>query len=138
MKTSIRILAVLAMAHSAWADPVNWERDFDQALQKAKAGKKLVMVDIYTDWCGWCKKLDRDVYTNEQVEKKLARDFVSVKINPEKEAGNAQLARQFGTRGFPHIVFADADGKKVAEIRGYIAADAFLKQLEQLTVKPAK
>ncbi len=138
MKTFIRILVMLAMAFNARADGVNWERNFDQALQKAKAGTKLVMVDIYTDWCGWCKKLDRDVYTNAQVEEKLAKDFVSAKINPEKDSNNAQLARQFGTRGYPHIVFADADGKKVAEIRGYVAPADFLKQLEQLTTKSAK
>jgi thiol:disulfide interchange protein len=138
MKTFIAFFFALTITLNAWAGPVSWENNFDQALAKAKAGKKLVMVDIYTDWCGWCKKLDRDVYTNAHVEEKLAKEFVSVKLNPEKGAGNAQLARQFGTRGYPHIVFTDADGKKVAEIRGYIAADVFLKQLEQLTAKPAK
>ena len=138
MKSIIAILSGLLLAVSTWAEPVSWEPNYDHALEKAKKDKKLVMVDLYTDWCGWCKKLDRDVYANAQVEEKLAKDFVSVKLNPEKSAGNAQLARQFGTRGYPHIVFTDADGKKVAEIRGYVVADAFLKQLEQLTAKPAK
>jgi thiol:disulfide interchange protein len=138
MKAFTGFFFALTITLSTWAEPVSWERDFDQALQKAKAGKKLVMVDIYTDWCGWCKRLDRDVYTNAQVEEKLAKSFVSVKLNPEKGAANTQLARQFGTRGYPHIVFTDADGKKVSEIRGYVAADAFLKHLEQLTVKSAQ
>ncbi len=138
MKKFIGLLFAMVLALNAWAERVDWVRDFDQALQKAKTGKKLVMVDIYTDWCGWCKKLDRDVYTNPQVEEKLTKDFVAVKINPEKSAGGAQLARQFGTRGYPHIVFTDADGHKVGEIRGYASAADFLKQLEQLTAKPAK
>jgi len=138
MKTIFLILCTVIITASTRAAPVDWEHNYDHALEKAKKDKKLVMVDLYTDWCGWCKKLDRDVYTNAQVEEKLAKDFVSVKINPEKGSSNAQLARQFGTRGYPHIVFADADGKKVAEIRGYVAATDFLKQLEQLTTKPAK
>jgi thioredoxin-related protein len=138
MRTFIRLLFAMVVALNAWAERVDWGQDYNQALQKAKAGKKLVMVDIYTDWCGWCKKLDRDVYTNAQVEEKLSKDFVSVKINPEKNASNAQLARQFGTRGYPHIVFTDAEGHKIGEIRGYTGAADFLKQLEQLTTKPAK
>jgi thioredoxin-related protein len=138
MKTFLAFFFALTIAVSAWAVPVSWEGNFEQALQKAKTGKKLVMVDIYTDWCGWCKRLDRDVYANGPVAEKLAKDFVSVKINPEKSAASAQLARQFGTRGYPHIVFTDADGKKIGEIRGYVGPEAFLKQLEQLTAKPAK
>lgn len=138
MKSTLTILSALILAASAWADNLGWERDYDHALEKAKKDKKLVMVDIYTDWCGWCKKLDKDVYKNAQVEEKLAKDFIAAKINPETGPNNAKLARQFGTRGYPHIVFTDAAGTKLAEIRGYVAADVFLKQLEQLTAKPAK
>ena len=87
---------------------------------------------------GWCKKLDRDVYKDPRVEEKLAKSFVAVKINPETGSKNAELARTFGTRGYPHIVFTDADGKKVAEIRGYIPADGFLKQLEQIAPASSK
>jgi thiol:disulfide interchange protein len=138
MKILIGCIVGLTIALNASADRVNWENNFNQALEKAKTAKKLVMVDIYTDWCGWCKKLDRDVYTNTQVEQNLGKEFVSVKINPENGPNNAQLARQFGTRGYPHIVFTDSAGKKVGEIRGYVTADVFLKQLEQLTAKPAQ
>lgn len=135
MKTAFGILLFAVSVH---AENVDWGHNYDRALEKAKADKKLVMVDLYTDWCGWCKKLDQTVFKDKQVEEKLAKDFVAVKINPEVNSKNAQLAKAFGTRGFPHIVFADADGKKVAEIRGYVPADEFLKQLEQLTAKPAK
>src|SRR2546428_752443 len=126
MKRLITLLASLVLASMAGAaGDLNWEHNYDDALQKAKKEKKLVMVDVYTDWCGWCKKLDKDVYSNADVKTKLAEKFVALKINPEKSRKNAELAQSFGTRGFPHIVFVDAEGKKVSEILGYIPADQF-------------
>jgi thioredoxin-related protein len=138
MKTTFAGLVTLLIALGVQAGPVDWEHNFERALQHAQKNKKLVMVDLYTDWCGWCKKLDREVYKDKKVEETLAKHFVSVKINPEATASGAKLARQFGTRGFPHIVFTDATGKKIDEIIGYVPADAFLKRLEKLTVAPAK
>jgi thiol:disulfide interchange protein len=137
MKRLFLVAAFWAMATGAFA-AVNWQQSYDAALQKARQEKKLVMVDVYTDWCGWCKKLDKDTYSHKNVEAKLAKDFVSLKINPEKSAQGAKLAKDFGTRGFPHIVFLDATGKKISEIGGYLPADKFLKQLEQVADKAKK
>jgi thioredoxin-related protein len=96
-----------------------------------------MMIDIYTDWCGWCKKLDKDVYSNKDVQAKLTKEFIAVKLNPEKSSKNKKIAASFGTRGFPHIVFVDAAGTKLSEIGGYQPADAFLKSLEAVTKKAA-
>src|SRR5882724_2123227 len=111
---TITILGFLVLNAGALA-AVNWGQDYDAALATAKKDKKLVMVDLYTDWCGWCKKLDKDTYGDKDVTDKLTKDFVTVKVNPEKSPKGAALAKQFGTRGFPHIVFVDAEGKKISE-----------------------
>jgi thiol:disulfide interchange protein len=131
------LLGLLAFTASAWAD-VSWEQNYDTALQKAQKEQKLVMVDVYTDWCGWCKKLDKDAYGNKDVAAKLSHDFISVKINPEKTAANAKLAKQFGVNGYPHIAFVDRTGKKVAEIVGYLPAREFLKKLNEVTDQAKK
>ena len=117
---------------------INWETDYDAALDKAKRNKKLVMVDMYTDWCGWCKKLDRDTYSNKTVQETLAKNFVTAKINPEKSKKNAALAKQFGTRGYPHIVFLDDSGKKISEISGYRPAKDFQEFLDAVLKKAGK
>jgi thioredoxin-related protein len=130
-------ITLLTLSSGAWA-AVNWESNYDTAQLKAKKEQKLVMVDVYTDWCGWCKRLDKDTYGNKDVETKLNKNFIAVKINPEKSAQNASLAKQFGTRGYPHIVFLDAAGKKLSESPGYMPADQFLKRLDDVIEQAKK
>jgi len=134
MRTFVAAIIVgLVLVGATARASVSWEQNYDAALEKAKKEKKLVMVDVYTDWCGWCKKLDRDTYSNKDVEAKVNKEFIALKVNPEKSAQNKNLAKQFGTRGYPHIVFLDAEGKKISEISGYLPAGDFLSQLNKIT-----
>jgi len=132
MKLIITSLTICLLAAGAWAQDIDWQKNYDTALEQAKKGKKLVMVDIYTDWCGWCKKLDRDTYSDKDVQAKLAKDFIAVKVNPEKSAAGQKLQQQFGARGYPFIVIVDADGKKISQIVGYRPAAALLQELAQV------
>ena len=131
------VIGLFMMTATSRAD-VTWEQNYDAALVKAKQDQKLVMVDVYTDWCGWCKKLDKDAYSNKDVLDKLSKDFVSVKINPEKSDANNKLAKKFGVQGYPHIAFVDTTGKKVGEIVGYVPAKEFLKKLNEVTEQAKK
>ena len=134
---TVTALAILTTT-CAFAAELQWQNDYDKALAAAKAAKKVLMVDLYTDWCGWCKKLDKDVYANADVKAKLTKDFVTLKINPEKSKKGMELARSFGTTGYPHIVFLDAEGKKISEVLGYMPADKFGQKLATLTEKSTK
>lgn len=127
------LLVVLAgcTAKKPLAEPT-WRTDYDAALAEAAQTKKLVMVDFYTDWCTWCKKLDADVYSDPTVRAKLAAGFVAVKLNPEKSPRAAELVQKFGGRGFPFVAFVDAKGNKVQEIGGYVPRDLFLRFLDEL------
>ncbi|HUJ71790.1 MAG TPA: thioredoxin family protein [Verrucomicrobiae bacterium] len=139
MKKSIAVMAVIFLTLTAGAfAAVDWEQSYDLGLEKAKKNKKLMMVDMYTDWCGWCKKLDKDTYSDKAVGDKVAKDFVAVKLNPEKSSKGAELSKQFGTTGFPHIVFVDSAGHKVSEINGYLPPKEFLKSLEMISDKATK
>src|SRR5690349_18588878 len=63
---------------------VQW-LDFESGFAKAKKEHKILLVDVYTDWCGYCKVMDRETYTNDTVIRTLKQHFVTVKLNPEKE-----------------------------------------------------
>jgi thioredoxin-related protein len=135
MKRYAWILIAVLAAVTARAGDVNWSHNYDEALKKAKADKKLVMIDIYTDWCGYCKKLDKEVYTNKEVQEKLAKSFICVKLNPERTASTKKLMKEFGVRGFPYIAFLDADGKKLEEIGGYTPAKNFSAVIDKVLKK---
>jgi thioredoxin-like negative regulator of GroEL len=114
----------MALAASAASGAVSFEKDgWDAALRRAAAEKRPVMVELYAEWCGVCKMLERNTWGNPQVGQ-LARPFVSVRVDAEKGEGVA-LARRFGVRGYPTIVFLSPDGREVHRESGYVPPSAF-------------
>nr|MBP7512354.1 DUF255 domain-containing protein [Bacteroidia bacterium] len=63
-------------------DELKWYK-WNEGYPVAQKDGKLILVDAYTDWCGWCKKMDRDTYSNPDIIKKLNKHFVVIKFNPE-------------------------------------------------------
>ncbi|GHB94744.1 thioredoxin family protein [Cerasicoccus arenae] len=107
--------------------PAGWITDYDAALKQAKEENKAVLIDFTgSDWCGWCKKLDKEVFSKPEfeqfAEKNLVRvylDFPSGKAQSvELEKQNQELAKKFGVEGFPTILVLNHDGKPLAQI-GY-------------------
>ena len=98
---------------------------------KALAAKehKTVMVDFYTSWCGWCKTLDKNTYTDANVAKITDAKFIALKLDAEKGEGIA-LAKQYHVSGYPTIVFFDKTGAEVDRVVGYEDPGKFAKSLE--------
>ncbi len=108
---------------------VAWERDLAVALSRADSEGKVVMVDFYTDWCGWCRKLDETTYADPAVQSTLGR-LVAVKLDAER-GGRAEAAR-YGVEGFPTVLFLNAKGLEVARIPGYLPPGEFLEELKDI------
>ena len=81
---SVMLCLIAAAGAFAVAAEIDWAPNLDKAQQLAIEKDKLVMVDFYTDWCGWCKELDKTVYTNRDVQQIAEVHFVSVKVDAEK------------------------------------------------------
>lgn len=119
----------------------SWNEGYPIAIKQ----KKIVLVDAYTDWCGWCKKMDRDTYTHAEVIKKLNKYFIVVKFNPELRDLTynvdsvtysardffGQLSRGENT-GFPTTYFIDPQKKSLMIDPGYHDAAAFLQILDHV------
>jgi thiol:disulfide interchange protein len=101
----------------------------NDALGRARAEKRLVMVDVYTDWCGWCKKLDRDTYGDERVAAALG-ELISIRVNAEK--GGEAVAEKYRVQGFPTVLFLSGSGEVVEKIEGYVGADEMLRIVASL------
>jgi len=89
--------------------------------------KKPIVIDFYTDWCTWCKKLDTEVYTDPKVINFFSNEMVLAKVNAEKDTA---LANKFHISGFPTLVLTDSDGKEIDRIIGYLPATDFLQTLQ--------
>ncbi len=137
---------------------INWV-SFEQA-EKAMTGKpKKVFVDVYTEWCGWCKRLDAATFADKRVADYMNENYYAVKFdaqhpdpiklggkeyaNPRfdaskpKRARNAthQLAQKYGARSYPTVLFLDEKMNLMqgGAVPGYRDADGFLPILQQFS-----
>ena len=113
--------------------------ELDPALAEAKRANKPLLVDVYTDWCGWCKRMDKTTYGNADVRDYVARSFVPVRLNAEDDRRRAsylgesrtyrQFADGFRISGYPTTLFLAPDGTLITQLPGYVKPAAFLTVL---------
>ena len=139
--TFLVLLLTLGALGSAWAEPA-WETDYKKAQEQAKTGNKLVLLDFTgSDWCGWCIKLNREVFSQPEFKSYATKNLVLVEVDfPRAKAQaasvkmqNEELASQYGIQGFPTIVVLNGQGKKVGQLY-YMEGGptAFIAELEKL------
>jgi len=105
------------------------------ALKTASADNKVIVVDVYADWCGWCKRMDKLVYSDPKVAA-LGSEAVFLKLNAEDRGEGQQFARQNGVRGFPTTIILDSKGSVINKVTGYIGSpDRFVSLVERSTAK---
>jgi thioredoxin 1 len=83
---------------------------FQQALHKAKKEGKMVFIDSYTNWCGPCKHLKKNIFPDENLSKFINENFVPMAINIETGEG-PQIKRRYPHGTFPTLLFIKNDGK---------------------------
>lgn len=121
MRNSIRNVfaaacLLLAQSGTAHAGGVAWSRSLSQAMVQAKASHRLLMVDFYTDWCGYCKKMDAETYSDPGAIRSM-QQVVPVKVNAEKEG--LAIATRYRVHSFPTLLFINPAGEVEGKIDGY-------------------
>ena len=129
------VLAALALPAALHAAPSPDWRGWDDGMRQAAATGRPVIVDVYTDWCGWCRRMDHDVYSEPGVVDYLRHRYVTIRINAESHAPASYeghlttyqgLASRFRVSGFPTTLFLRSTGVHMASLPGYVPADRFL------------
>ena len=135
--------SIFISAPFASAEESGWLTDYKMAQQEAKTNNKFLLLNFTgSDWCGWCKKFDKEVLLQPEF-KDFARDnLVIVELDfprgkpqtPELRKQNRELAQQYEIVGFPTIVVLSADGQKLWRYDGYFpdGPTAFIAQLQKL------
>jgi len=140
-KTILTLCAVLALVQVKAAE-LDWQTDLPKAQAQAKTEKKLVMLDFTgSDWCGWCIKLNKEVFSKPEFAEYAKKNLVAVevdfpnkkKLSAAQKQANDALAKKYEIKGYPTIIVLNSEGKKVGEL-GYQAGGpkAFIAELEKL------
>lgn len=93
--------------------------DWAAALQAAKAQNKYILLDCYTDWCGWCKVMDKKTFTDPSVAEFIKENFIVVKKEMEKDPDGRKLSMKYHVGSFPSFLFFTPEGKLVSISHGY-------------------
>lgn len=98
---------------------------WDEALELAKEEDKLIFLDIYASWCGPCKALKKNTFSDEKVGVFYNDNFINVTVDGEKGEG-PKLTQRYGIQGYPSLLFIDAHGQLVGGTAGYHNPGQFL------------
>lgn len=107
---------------------------FSEILAKAKAQKKLVFMDVYASWCGPCKRMASEVFTQKKVGDYFNATFVNAKFDAEVGEGRT-IATRYGVNAYPTFLLLNGDGKLVGKMVGGSPADEFIRQIKELKAK---
>jgi len=142
MKRFLAVMAALVVCGGAVAAE-GWLTDFDKAKEAAKTNNRHILIDFSgSDWCGWCIKLDKEVFS-QQAFKTYAEEHLVLmladfpndksKQSAHVQKQNKKLAEEFGVRGFPTVFLLSPEGKVVGRT-GYQPGgpEAYVKHIKEI------
>lgn len=151
MKTFLLSLLLIPTLLFANPEPkVNWI-SFEKAIELNKANPKPILIDVYTDWCTWCHKMDASTYNEEAIVSYINQNFYAVKLNAEQKEditykdqtfkyvasgrrGTHQLAASLlnGKMSYPSTVFLNKNQELIQAIPGYLQAPIMEKLINYM------
>ena len=140
MNRAYRVALLVFLAATCARAGANWETDFDKVKESAKAANRYMLLDFTgSDWCGWCIRLDKEVFSRKEFKRYADETLVcayldfprnkNLKSSLKKQ--NEKLAKRYAVRGYPTIIILSPTGKEVART-GYQAggAEAYVEHLK--------
>lgn len=109
---------------------VGWVSSFEDAQKLAIATDRLILVDFWATWCGPCKKMEMESWSDEEIGE-ISKSYVPLKIDLDK---NTELARRYRVRAIPLLMVIDSSGELVYKKLGYMDKDQLNKVLKKYAV----
>lgn len=145
MKKLILLISFVLIGVTVQAqEKIEWMK-FEEAVAANQKDPKMLLVDVYTDWCGWCKKMDALTFKDPEVVSYINERFYAVKLNAEdtertfdfmgKEYSEAKMAAVMRVQSYPNFVIIDETLKNITQLPGYREPDQFLEGLGLIVKK---
>lgn len=135
MKTIILLLTMLATLYGAhiddFAKEMQYHRDYNSALSEAKKENKLIMMVMVSDYCPWCRKMERKTLKAASVDKKVKSDFVAMIV--DRNHDKAHYPKQFDVPRIPTVFFINPHTQEhLYEAIAYATKSSYLKTLDDV------
>lgn len=116
-------------AEPAVAPPVAWVDWAPAAFAAAEASDKLILIDVEASWCHWCHVMDETTYADAAVRRRLAANFVTVRVDAD---ARPDVAERYAAWGWPATIVLDPAAREVRAWRGFVPAERFVTELDAL------
>jgi thioredoxin-related protein len=123
------VFVAFTIVPQASANP--WIKSLADAQKKAKTGNQLIFVDLFADWCGWCHKMEQEVFPSQAFQN-ATDDMVLLRLNTEDGNEGTLLARRFQANSLPTFLVLNGEGQLAGTIHGYQPSEAFVKLLKDV------
>lgn len=107
------------------------EVQFKDLVAKAKKENKIVFIDAYASWCGPCKMMEKNIFTQKSVGDYFNSSFVNARFDMEKGEGR-EIAAKYGVRSYPTYLFLNGDGELVSQNSGYMEESLFISMAKEV------
>lgn len=148
MKTSnIKLLAAISLpflqlwpvgcsVQPAQADGFAWLHDYQQALKQSQEQSKLIFAYLETDWCTYCREMEKTTLQDRKLIEDMGGDFIWLKLNAEKDEDGIRLRDRFRIDSFPGMLILTSQGEEIDRITGYLSSEGFRRQVPWLAKGP--
>jgi thiol:disulfide interchange protein len=124
--------AVLLSSYLLCFGQVAWVNSYSDGLKQAAAApNKYLVLDLSASWCGFCRRMEREVYTDKDFVE-FSRSQVFLRLMADTSPEGEQLARRFRVVGFPTIVVLNAEGEEVGRLVGARGSAVLMRQLKEI------
>ncbi len=128
----LMVFLILGVLGNLSAQMTLFKGTFDEALQKAQQEKKNLFVDFFAEWCGPCKMMATEIFTQKEVGEFFNAHFVCIQVDVDAKE-NKDIAKKYNVTALPTMVFISRDGKEMRRVQGAAPAESLIKEAKIAT-----